>query len=412
MSIDFRIVRRAVVPMCAVAFVVAACALPGSASARPSGIGLIGLGDGLATRPTALARYNVVIVGQQAARVVARFDGRAFLYACGVNIPQTSWSDTCGVSWEAAVANHWLLRDASGNYVPFGDGVSYLADVGNPAYQRAFAAALLRILSSDPGIDGVMIDNVSGSLIQPSATYPSDAAYRGATRSLVAAAAATLHAHHRRIAVNASMTDGSTRNWPKVLGNPCDGTQLLWWYRRLAPYVDVFVDENWEMNWDGSGSVRFSGTAACTQNWDGWQRLVGAVQRMRKTFVAVTSGGADPVGTARATYLRASFLLDYDGGPSAFIYAPGGLGNYSAPPVGPTAEPWNVDIGPAHRRKQHVGVGWRRDFAHGVVVIDPSPTAAQRFSLGRAFMLPDGTRVRSITLQPGTAAILRAASRR
>jgi len=369
---------------------------------------LIGLGDGLAaSQQTALARYNLLIVGQQAAHAVARFNGRAYLYACGVNIPQTSWSGTCGVSWETAVANNWLLRDSSGNYVPFGDGVSYLADVGNPGYQRALAAALLRLLSSDRGIDGVMIDNVSGSLLRPSSAYPSDATYRAATRSLVAAVSGALRARHLTLAVNANMSDGATPDWQKLFGNACDATQLLWWYRQLAPYVDVFVNENWEMNWDSSGSLRFSGTSACTQNWDGWQRLVGAVQRMRKTFVAVTSGGFDSAGTAKATYLRASFLLDYDGGPSAFIYAPGGLGNYSAPPLGPTAEPWNVDIGRARRQKRRVGVGWRRDFGLGVVVVDPSPTAAQTFSLGGAFRLPDGTRVRSITLQPGTAAILR-----
>ena len=409
MSIDFRIVRRAVAPLCAVLLAVAA-ALPQTAAARPSGIGLIGLGDGLATsQASALARYNLVIVGQQAAHAVARFNGRAYLYACGVNIPQTSWSGTCGVPWETAVAKNWLLRDASGNYVPFGDGVSYLADVGNPAYQRALAEALVRLLSSDRGVDGVMVDNVSGSLIQPSSAYPSNAAYRTAMRSLVVAVSAALRAHHRTLAVNANMSDGATPNWQGLFGNACDATQLLWWYRRLAAYVDVFVNENWEMNWDGSGSLRFSGTSACTENWDGWQRLLGAVQRMRKTFVAVTSGGSDSAGAAKATYLRASFLLDYDGGPSAFIYAPSGLGNYSAPPLGPTAEPWNVDVGRARQRKHRVGVGWRRDFGLGVVLIDPSSTTAQTFSLGGVFRLPDGTSVRSITLQPGTAAILRAA---
>jgi hypothetical protein len=377
------------------------------ASANHSaGIGLIKLGGPLGSS-SRLTRYSVVIVGQASAHRAARLPGRSLLYACGVNIPDATWSGTCGVSWTTAVANNWLLKDANGNYVPYGDGYSYLADVGNRSYQRAWISALTSILASTPGIDGVMVDNVTGALIAPSVEYPDDASYRAAMKSFVDAVGRGLRAKGRYVAVNASMYDGTTANWRSLYGNTCDGSQTLWWFQQLAPDVNGFVNENWEMNWDSSGSIRLSGTS-CDQNWDGWQRLVGAVQRMGKDFIPLTSGSADATGLSKSTFLKASFLLDYNGGTSAFIYSAGGLGSYStqvADSVGDAA--WKLDIGQPVGQKYRVGVGWRRDFARGTVIIDPSPSMSQRFTLRRMYVVPGGASATKVTLAPGTALILR-----
>jgi hypothetical protein len=409
-----RVARRRAVLVIAV-FLPAMLLVPSDASiarasaSRNTGIGLIKLGGplGPSSNRSRSTRYSVVIVGQASAHRAARLPGRSLLYGCGVNIPDANWSGTCGVSWTTAAANNWLLKDANGNYVPYGDGYSYLADVGNRSYQRAWISALTSILASDPGIDGVMIDNVTGSLIAPSAAYPDDASYRAAMKSFVDAVGKGLRAKGRYVAVNASMFDGATANWRELYGNTCDGSQTLWWFQQLAPDVNGFVNEYWEMNWDSSGSIRLSGTAACNQNWDGWQRLVGAVQRMGKDFIPLTSGSSDATGLSNSTFLKASFLLDYNGGTSAFIYSAGGLGSYSTQvddSVGDAA--WKLDIGQPVGRKYRVGVGWRRDFTRGTVIIDPSPSISQRFALRRTYSLPGGRSATSVALAPGTALIL------
>jgi hypothetical protein len=166
------------------------------------------------------------------------------------------------------------------------------------------------------------------------------------------------------------------------------------------------------MNWDSSGSLRLSGTSVCTKNWDGWQRLVAVVQGMGKDFIPLTSGDAGDAGVARSTFLKASFLLDYNGGTSTFIYSAGGLGAYSAQVDDRMGgAPWTWNLGPANRKKFRVGLGWRRNFKAATVVVNPSPSQSQTFALGAAYLFPGGESAASITLLPGTAAILKRARR-
>jgi hypothetical protein len=390
---------------------------PPPASAPNTGIGVIRLGGGAGTADnwgtlTNTDKYSVMVVGQADALQAGQLPGRALMWGCGVNIGDApGWSTTCGVPWTVAVANNWLLKDANGNYVPYGDGYTYLADIGNPSYQQAWITAMNSIMSSEPGIDGVMIDNISGSLITASPKYPDSASYRAAVKSFMDAVGPALRAKGWYVAVNAHMTDTTTQGWSTSFGNQCDGSQYLWWYQQLAPDINGLVDEYWLMNWDSSGSLRLGGTAACNQNWDGWQRLVGAAEAMGKDFIPVTSGTSDAAGVNKSTFLKASFLLDYNGGTSAFIYSAGGLGNYST-----TADnwmngaAWTLDIGQASGAKYQVGVGWRRNFSGGTFLIDPSPTTSQTFDLGGSYVLPSGSSTTSVTLTPGSALILRASS--
>jgi len=382
-----------------------------------SGIGLIKMGGSSSSsgnnwnQLTNTNMYSVIVVGGVNAPSAGQLPGRSLLYACGVNVPDASWSSTCGVSWTAATANGWILKDASGNNVSYGSSGYYLADVGNPSYQQAWVSAMTSILSSTPGIDGVMIDNVQGSLFTPSPTYPDNASYRAAMQSFIGAVGPALMAKGYYVDVNASMNDTTTSGWQTSFGNQCDGSQAIWWYRQLAPDVNGFTSEYWEMNWDSAGSIRLSGTSSCSQNWDGWERLVAAVQGMGKDFIPITSGTSDSAGVAKSTYLKASFLLDYDGGSSAFVYAAGGPGNYSAQvddQMGGAA--WTLNLGQPVAAKYQVGIGWRRDFTGGTVVIDPASGGSQTFALGGTYLLPDGTQVTSVTLQSGSALILPLAS--
>jgi hypothetical protein len=386
-----------------------------ASTAPASGIGLIRTGGGAGTADnwdtlTNTDKYGISLVGQADALQAGQLPGRALTWGCGVNIVNAAWSGTCGVSWTTAVANNWLLKDANGNYVPYGDGYTYLADIGNPSYQQAWITAMNSIMASEPGIDGVIIDNITGSLITASPKYPDNASYRTAMKSFMDAVGPALRAKGWYVAVNASITDTTTQGWSTSLGNQCDGSQYLWWYQQIAPDVDGLIDEYWLMNWDSSGSLRLSGTTSCNQNWDGWQRIAGAVEAMGKDFIPLTSGTSDAAGVNKSTFLKASFLLDYNGGTSAFIYSAGGPGNYAT-----TADnwmngaAWTLDIGQAAAAKYQVGVGWRRNFSGGTVLVDPSPTMSQTFALGGTYVLPSGSSTTSVTLTPGSALILRSA---
>src|SRR5205823_415976 len=126
----------------------------GAPATRSTGIGLIKLGAGrlpASAHRSRATKFSVVVVGQSGARRAARLPGRSLLYACGVNVPgpTAGWSGSCGVSWATASANNWILKDASGSYVGYGNGYSYLADIGNSAYQQAWIAAMSSILAAD-----------------------------------------------------------------------------------------------------------------------------------------------------------------------------------------------------------------------------------------------------------------------
>ena len=57
--------------------------------------------------------------------------------------------------------------------------------------------------------------------------------------------------------------------------------------------------------------------------------------------------------------------------------------------------------------KYRVGVGWRRDFAAGTVIINPSGSESQTFALGGAYTTADGSTVSTVTLGPAQALVLR-----
>jgi hypothetical protein len=55
-------------------------------------------------------------------------------------------------------------------------------------------------------------------------------------------------------------------------------------------------------------------------------------------------------------------------------------------------------------------VTWKRVFANGIVVLDPSPSTSQTVSLGGNYVLPDGTIGSTVTVGPTEAVVLRAAT--
>ena len=106
-------------------------------------------------------------------------------------------------------------------------------------------------------------------------------------------------------------------------------------------------------------------------------------------------------------YARASFLLDWDGGPSALAFEP------TTPEAqDPYFEDWTTDVGAPTGARVRAGAAWKRVFANGIVVLDPSPSTSQTVMLGGNYVLPNGTIGSTVTVGPAQAVVLRAACRR
>jgi hypothetical protein len=200
-----------------------------------------------------------------------------------------------------------------------------------------------------------------------------------------------LRAHGYYVLVNAS---------GYIPGNDAsdDGSSTNEWWRQLAPSVSGMLDEYYQELPDGSNRLRSNGSD-WTQNWARWQRLITTAQSMGKDFVGLTHGPSDD--TNLMSYGKASFLLDWNGGGGAFIYAPDDTHN--ANPWNPA---WTADIGRPTAAKQQIGSGWLRRYSDGVALLNPDPSNSQTFQLGGNYLTPDGHTVNQITLQPTTGLIL------
>jgi putative glycosyl hydrolase-like family 15 (GHL15) protein len=358
--------------------------------------GLVRTGTGNWGTLTNTRKYSIIVVSYGNAAFARRLPGRVLTWACGINIPRVAWSADCGISWNTAVANEWILKDTSGNYVPYGDGYSYLADIGNKAFQRRWLSEIRAEIRAHPGVDGVYIDNVVGSLIRASVKYPDSASYRAAMLSFIKAVGPALKAKGSYVAVNASIFDPGAES---LTGQGADGTQYIWWAKQIARFVDGINMEHWQQNWGNNSSVRVSGADA-SQAWDGWERVASAVQRLGVDFYAMDEGSVTDV--RKATYLRASFMLASKSGRGAFFYTD----SYSG-----KSDPWNpawmIDVGRPAGSRYRVGVGWRRNFTAGAVIVNPNPSASQTFTFRRKHEMPDGTTTTSVTLAPATGLLLR-----
>lgn len=359
------------------------------------GVGLIRTGSGNWGTLTNTNKYSILITSSGNAKHAARQPGLALTWGCGVTIPSASWAARCGVTWDDAVAKNWILEDATGKHVPYGDH-SYLADIGNPKFQQHWIADIDADIRAHPGIDGVFIDNVVGSLIARSVSYPDSASYRAAMLSFIRAVGPALRRKGWYVTVNASIYDPGAQS---LTGQSYDGTQFIWWVKQIAPYVDGINLEHWQQNWDSTHSVRLTGLAG-NQAWDGWERVPTAVQRLGKDFYAMDRGSLADV--QKAKYLKASFLLAWTRRQGAFLYTDSYAG---------TADPWNpawmFDLGRPAGVKHRVGVGWRRTFTKGAVIVNPDSSASQTFTFRRTYLTPDGTGTRVVTLPPASGLLLR-----
>jgi putative glycosyl hydrolase-like family 15 (GHL15) protein len=354
------------------------------------GVGIVALGSHL-TGVADPGLYSTDIASASQAATLAGLPGRSLAYFSGTDV-NVNWST--GVPYSQALANGWLLAGSTGSLLTnTGYAGNYVGDVGSSAYQQAWITNVLAYLGAHPGIDGVFIDDVLYDLKPLAGTeaakYPTQSQWAAAMLSFVKAVGNGLRSHGYYVALNASgYVPGDT--------NSNDGTNTVVWWKQVGPYVNGLMNEYYNETSNGTYQLRTTG-GAWYQQWDAWQRLIGTAQAMGDDFFGLTYSGAG--NTAAMQYGRASFLLDWDGGGGAFMYG-------ATDGSDPTSNWWTTSIGQPAASKQQVGVGWKRLYAGGIALVNPSAATAQTFSLGGSYTSPSGATVTSVTLQPGTGMVL------
>jgi hypothetical protein len=176
----------------------------------------------------------------------------------------------------------------------------------------------------------------------------------------------------------------------------------------------------------------FMGKSWATETWGGWQAAMNDYRFRLNLCIApklavaghlnLAANGTDPYDSSPYRAMRygmASVALEdgyyayapVDGYPDNELYSFDELGgNQGGPPIGylgyPTQPP------PTAAWKSGV---WRRDFDHGIVLVNPKGNGAQTVSLGGTFKhlqgaqnpsLNDGSAVQSVTLQDRDGLVL------
>jgi hypothetical protein len=297
--------------------------------------------------------------------------------SCGGLVP--TGVDYC---WASSNRPDWFTLDTNGHRIQWSgyEGV-WQMDVGTQAYQDKWAANVVAELRAN-GWDGVVVDNanVDESWYLGARTmreYPTQPSYEAATRSFLARACPQVIA-------------AGFLCLPNIQAHPTLADADLW--ADWTQFTSGGTREYW-MKWGMSSTGRFG-----EEGWSELQRVFETVQAAGKIFIPVTYAPLDDVQSMR--YARASFLLGWNGGPSAFVLAP------SPEPTDPWSPEWTAAVGTPTGQRYRVGALWRRDFSEGTVLVNHTPSRAE-IALGGTYALPDSSHVTSVSLAPLSGAVLR-----
>lgn len=366
-------------------------ALTGIAAADVAGQFRVAIGSEAAfTSPTVTAQRNSYVVlqaweaGRAAELKAANPNLEVLVYqnlsAMAQGTSATGLSSS-GVNYAEANTAHpeWFLQNQAGERISEG-GYSWLwmADIGSVGYEEQWTSNVLKLLASGAW-DGVMMDDTNTTAkyhTDPSsiAKYPTDAAYQAAVRAMLAYAGPRIQAAGKLAIPNI----GSWSEYPEVA-------------KEWLQYVSGGVDEMFA-KWSTTPGQGYRGS----EEWQTQIEEIQTTERMGKRFLAITQSAAGDTQAIR--YGWASVLLAADGH-TAYTAA----ANYDS-------ETWSSEyeaqIGePTASAKELAGGAWEREFAGGLVLVNPT-TAAVAVNFGGAYSGSGLTDASSAKMSPDTALIL------
>ncbi len=251
----------------------------------------------------------------------------------------------------------WFLRNPDGGRQTkwFGSQqVSYM-DPGSPGWRNWFAQRLAA-WNNAHGWDGVFLDNVELSLTKRQreglvpAAHPTDPAWQNAMVGFLSHVRSVMSAHGKTVWGNGIEWSGR----PAVLD-------------RYAGQLDGMMAESFGTDWHGRPRL---GSA--------WEKEIGRAERLTAIgdHSLLVAQGSRNDGNA-FQYAYASYLLV--AGPTvSFRYA-----HHSAYHQRWWYDAYDRALGNPTGSRYRQGVGWRRDFEHGSVVVDPQQgTSSITFARG------------------------------
>ena len=310
-------------------------------------------------------------------------------YGCSGGVDQPN--QTSGVGYCDANANHpdWFLNDTTGARINSGPyPQAWLMDVGSAGYQAKWLSNVLADVRAG-GWDGVFMDDtdadmgfhVSGRTI---AKYPTNAAWRAATRSMLANVGPALQSAGF-LAVPNLYTPWATDY----------DAQATW--RDWIQFTSGGAQEYYS-KWGSASSSWFSGN-----DWTFRQQFQALTEQAGKIFLGITY--APKSDTRSMTWARANFLLfDDPANSGALVY------QFSDPESqDPYSPVWTADVGSPSGARFQVGAAWRRNFSGGTVLVNPTSSTVT-VQLDEPYLQADGSTTSSVTLGPTSGAVLRSSS--
>jgi len=290
----------------------------------------------------------------------------------------------------AAPRDAWHLHDRAGKVLSYHDEYAYLdpGNVGRASYQAQCLRRLARVRAD--GYDGILGDDANvypghglgAAGGTPLAEYPADAAYGDAMVAAMGRIGPAAERLGLLVVANVGADPGTPAHRGRALA--------------IARASSGLFQEFWT-RW--KGAVPGQGGAA----WEAGATLAEQVEALGKRFVASTYGGPGTGGAAAdQQYAVASFWLVWDGRhDSGWGY------NVLGDPAAGFSPAWGPDIGtPTDAARVRVGTGWRRRYSAGVALVNPAPSASQRFDLGAGYRRPDGSVATTVTLPPMSGMVL------
>jgi hypothetical protein len=376
-------------------------AFPGLARATtPSGIGALRICTGCVAAGGDLSRYRYVVLNSWDAPLLPALKAAnpglkalvyknlsfTMSYTCSGGVDNRYL--TAGVGYCDADRNHpdWFLTDPGGSRLnSYYFQQAWMMDVGNPAYQASWLSNVLSDVRSG-GWDGVLLDDTNTDMSwhlhgRTIGRYPTSAAWRAATRSMLATVGPALRSSGFLAIPNLSAPWASDYD-----------AHATWsdWLQFTSGAMQEYYSK-----WGSTASGWFAGN-----DWTYRQQFQELTESAGKIFLGLTY--APKADERSMAYARANFLLfDQPANGGALLF------EASDPEAqDPYGAGWTADVGSPVGARFQAGSAWRRNFTGGTVVVNPTSSTVT-VSLGGTYATLGGSQVTSVTLGPTSGAILR-----
>lgn len=414
------------------------------ASTMIPGIAALKLGSGFSAIATNRDKYTNWQINEGDAAALADVITRptiALTWMYGTTIRKSPTNENrLGIDYDEATAKGWVQKTSGGADVEYpGDPGQVFVKFGDPAYiarvidrfvnhpntiADSHGVFLPGILASqNAGIDGAMCDDTNASYSAaagtPSATYPTSLAWRDAMFLFLKGVGAGLQDAGYLFGCNPNSNSnefvGASGVWP-AWGQAHDDSQLGFWVRAMAPYVDVIMKEYWMTGGGGSyrASVRTIPTSTDPNQYfrEALNNAMNAVNESGTSWllnmqVGLTAdNGADDTNLnstynqARMKYMKAAMLLKWDPttGTTCDLTAPPAGGATVPSGYGSNVDPWNLgwtkNMGlPLGPMTEPVVGGFLRRYENGNVYLNGQPSSSVTFPAPDNLVVPAKTAV-------------------